>query len=214
MTPCENFIPVCITTSTLTHAHTHTNTHTHIHARTCTRAHVYLLACTQVYARTNMRTHARTHSQTKTQIHVHIHIQMHTRTCLHTDMNVTQVRVSFCMQKRYLGYLRRLAFLSAGEPVPKGRFVAAQASYVDSSVTKSNFGKLRIEANDESIEPLLRYRAAGFAEGYLSAGDERCEAWARISHVTLSVHVTVTRCAIKEFKVLNSLSVAISVVAS
>ncbi|KAF5842106.1 phospholipase B-domain-containing protein [Dunaliella salina] len=65
----------------------------------------------------------------------------------------------------------RLQFLPTGEPVPAAAQVVAQAAYVDSLHTKSNFGKLRVVANDDQhVGHELRYRAAGFAEGFLTAG--------------------------------------------
>jgi hypothetical protein len=72
----------------------------------------------------------------------------------------------------------RLTFVSAQASLPSDAVVVARATYIDSSHTKSNFGKLRVEAKDESIDPLLRYRAAGFAEGFLSAGE--CVSWLRL----------------------------------
>jgi hypothetical protein len=44
------------------------------------------------------------------------------------------------------------------------------ASYLCLTCTCS--GKLRIAANDSSVEPLTRHRAAGFLEGYLTAGQQ------------------------------------------
>mmetsp|Transcript_12712 Transcript_12712/g.33721 ORF Transcript_12712/g.33721 Transcript_12712/m.33721 type:complete len:256 (+) Transcript_12712:6-773(+) len=65
----------------------------------------------------------------------------------------------------------RLHFLPAGEPVPAAAQVVAQATFVDSLHTKSNFGKLRVVAKDDQhVGHELRYRAAGFAEGFLTAG--------------------------------------------
>ena len=45
----------------------------------------------------------------------------------------------------------------------------AWGAYVDSAKTASNFGKLRVKTNSQ-YDDALQMRAAGFIEGYLSAG--------------------------------------------